>query len=33
LSKLHPSWLAKKQMEDKLKSLKFNGKKTTFGDD
>ena len=30
---LHPSWQAKKQMEEKLKSLKFNGKKITFGDD
>lgn len=29
---LHPSWQAKKQMEDKLKALKFNGKKITFDD-
>ena len=30
-SKLHPSWIAKKQMENKLK-LKFEGKKLTFDD-
>ena len=29
---LHPSWQAKKQMEDKLKSLKFEGKKLKFDD-
>jgi hypothetical protein len=30
---LHPSWQAKKQMEEKLKAMKFQGKKLTFGDD
>jgi hypothetical protein len=33
LSKLHPSWVAKKQMEEKLKDMKFAGKKITFNDD
>ena len=33
VSKLHPSWQAKKLMEDKLKSLKFEGKKVKFDDD
>jgi hypothetical protein len=32
-AKLHPSWQAKKQMEDKLKKLKFEGKKMTFNDE
>lgn len=32
LSKLHPSWQAKKIMEDKLKSMKFEGKKVKFDD-
>ena len=33
VASLHPSWQAKKQMEDKLKTLKFEGKKVTFNDD
>jgi len=32
LSKLHPSWQAKKLMEDKLKNMKFEGKKLKFDD-
>lgn len=32
LAKNHPSWLAKKQQEEKLKSQKFEGKKITFDD-
>lgn len=33
LSKLHPSWQAKKLAEEKAKSLKFEGKKIKFTDD
>lgn len=33
VSKLHPSWQAKKALEDKVKSLKFEGKKIKFNDD
>lgn len=29
-SHLHPSWIAKKEQEEKLKSLKFEGKKVVF---
>lgn len=33
LSKLHPSWRAKKEQEEKLKALKFQGTKLKFDDD
>ena len=32
VSKLHPSWQAKKLMEEKLKTIKFDGKKVKFDD-
>jgi hypothetical protein len=32
VSNLHPSWQAKKEMEEKTK-VKFEGKKKTFSDD
>lgn len=33
LSKLHPSWQAKKLAEEKAKSMRFEGKKIKFNDD
>lgn len=33
ISKLHPSWQAKKLAEEKVKSMKFEGKKIKFNDD